>query len=133
MTLARTDIANYLNGQFSALAVSVGQSATPLTGYSPDIDNALRKLGKTEAELATATVDDSLRDAAFALGEYYAAKRIWRQLGDRVNHTQGESTMNFTDQRKNAKDMMDDAANLCAALGYIVDGRKSKTAIFQVY
>lgn len=133
MAITRQNIADYLDEQFHSLAVAVGQDATPLTGYAPDIDNALRKLGKTESELAAATVDDTSRDVVFALAEYYAARRIWRLLGDRVNHTMNESKFDFADQRANVRRMMELAADLCAQFGYSVDGRQLRTATFKVY
>lgn len=133
MTISRAAIADSLQEQFSALAVSVGQSATPLTGYKPDIDNALRKLGTAESDLAAATVADSLRDAVFALSAYYAARRIWRLLGDRVKTSTGVTSYDFEGQRKQAKEIMDNAADTCADLGYSVDGRVLRVATFRVY
>lgn len=122
MTITRQNVADYLNTQFSGLAEAVGQSATPLTGYKPDIDAALRKLGTVEGDLATAEVVDGSRDAYFALAEYYAARRFWRQLGNRVNTRTGSTSYNFDGQLKAAKGMMEDAANRLAILGYDVTG-----------
>lgn len=122
MTVTREDTAEYLDTQYSALAASVGQDADLPTGYAPDIDLALRKLGVARAALATATVEDSQEEALFTLAEYYAARRLWRLLGDRVNHTMNTTTFNFDGQRKQAKEMMDDAAARVAALGYDVTG-----------
>lgn len=135
MTITRADIATHLDSQFSAMAASIGQAdsdETP-TGYGVDIDLALRKLGKTRSELASATLEDSQEEAAFALAEYYAALRFWRQLGDRVNTETGTTSYDFRDQRKSAKEMMEDAANRCALLGYSVDGRVVRSASFRVY
>lgn len=120
MSISRAAIATYLDEQFSALAVAVGQNATPETGYKPDIDNALRALAVSESDLAAATVEDGTREAVFALAEYYAARRFWRQLSDRVNHTMGETKFDFSKQIDNAKSIMDDAAARCVALGYNV-------------
>lgn len=122
MTITRADLAEYLNSQFSALAASVGQDTVLATGYRPDIDNALRKLGKSRSEVATATLEDSQEEAAYALAEYYAARRFWRQLGDRVNRSTGKVSYSFTNQLNTAKAIMDDAAARCAALGYDVKG-----------
>lgn len=122
MSIARTDIANYLHAQFSGLAAAIGQTDVDdsATGYGPDVDEALRELGKSESELGTATVKEGQRKAAFALASYFAARRFWRRLGDRVNHTMGETKFDFADQRKSAKEMMEDAAAECASLGYAV-------------
>lgn len=124
MTISRDDIAAYLHTQFSALAGSVGQITTDASalGYGPDVDSALRQLGTAEGDLNTATATDANRDKVFALGEYYAARRFWRLLGDRVNHTMNETRFDFTDQRKNVKEMMEDAAKRLAVLGVDVTG-----------
>lgn len=122
MTISRAEIAGYLATQFSSLAAAVGQtdSDASATGYGPDIDNALRRLGKSRSELDNATVEDSQEEAVLTLAEYYAARRFWRRLGDRVNHTMGETRYDFDGQRKSAKEMMEAAASECAALGYDV-------------
>lgn len=122
MTIARGVIADYLNEQFSALADAVGQSSTPLTGYKPDIDGALRKLSKTESELATAIVEDANRDAYFALAEYHAARRFWRLLGANANVKVDDSTFDYKTVIANAKMLADDAQARCEALGYDVTG-----------
>lgn len=120
MTITRDDVAEYLDTQFSALATSIGQDSDPLFGYEPDINLAFRRLGVTRAALATATVEDSQEEAVQTLAEYYAARRIWRQLNDRVNNTRGQTSFNFDNQKAQAKDIMDDAKKLCTALGYDV-------------
>lgn len=122
MTISRDDVAEYLDTQFSALAVSIGQDSDPLAGFEPDIDLAFRKLGTARADLATATVEDSQEEAVDALAEYYAARRIWRQLGDRVNTSTGVTSYTFTNQLTNVKAMVDDAQKRCTALGYDVTG-----------
>lgn len=122
MTVTRDDVADYLDSQFSALAASVGQDSDPLIGFEPDINLALRKLGTERADLATATLEDSQEDDVSTLAEYYALRRIWRQLGDRVTHTMGQTSFNFTSQLENVKAMMDDAQKRCTALGYDVTG-----------
>jgi len=118
MSITRANIANYLDEQFSSLATEIGQTATDESfGYGPDIDNLLRQLGKTESELAAATVNDGDRAKAFALGEYFALRRFWRRLGNRFQHQVGDVAVNYKDQLANVKAMMDDAAALCAELG----------------
>ena len=123
MTVSRANIANYLDGQFSKLAAAIEQNSDPMFGYKPDIDNALRKVGKLESELPTVTVADSQRDTVFALAEYYAARRIWRQLGDRIDFSADGSTFTFRYMRDNAKAVMEDAASKLAVLGYDVTGQ----------
>jgi len=135
VTISRTNVATYLHGQFSALATAIGQISTDgsAAGYGPDIDAMLRKLGKSESELPAATLEDDQRDAAFALAEFFAARRVWRALGDRVNTVTGKNSYSFTDQRANVKAMMEAAADQCALLGYSVDGRVLRRTSFQVY
>jgi hypothetical protein len=120
--ISRDDVAEYLDTQFSAMAASIGQDTDPLFGYEPDINLAFRRLGVARADLATATVEDGQDEAVCTLAEYYAARRIWRQLGDRVNNTRGQTSFNFDGQRKQAEDIMNDAKKLCTALGYDVSG-----------
>ena len=120
MTISRANVAAYLDSQFSNVTALIGQDTDTLTGYGPDISNALRKLGKLESELASATVVDASRDSYFALAEYYAALRIWRQLGHLVNIKTDDSTFDYKHLLPNAKQVLDDAAAVCAALGYDV-------------
>lgn len=120
MTISLDAVAEYLDKEFSALATAIGQDADPSIGFEPDIHNALRKLGVTEDNLYAATVADTDRDAMFALSKFYAAQRIWQQLGDRADHTMGETTYKYDGQRKQAEAMMKNAAKVCAALGYDV-------------
>lgn len=133
MAISRDVIANYLDTQFSALAAAVGQDSNLLIGYAPDLDDALRLLNVAEVDLPTATVDDGLRQVVFALARYYTAQRLWILLGDRVNTETGLTSYNFDGQRKQAQAIMDNAAGLCARLGYPVDGRVAKTPVFRVY
>jgi hypothetical protein len=122
MTVTRDDVAAYLDSQFSALAASAGQDSDPLTGYEPDINLAYRKLGVARADLATATLEDSQEDAATTLAEYYALRRIWRQLGDRINFSADGATFNHQYMVANVKALVDDAQKRCASLGYDVTG-----------
>lgn len=122
MSVTRSDIAAYLDSQFSALASAIGQSANSAAsdGYGPDINLALRKLGKARADLATATVEDTSEETVYALAEYYAARRIWRQLSANINVKVGDSQFDYKTAIATAKELMQDAAAVCAALGYDV-------------
>lgn len=122
MPITRSDVASYLDEQFASFATAIGQNPAPTTGYKPDIDNALRAMDVAESDLATATVADGKRKDIFVLSTYYAALRMWRRLGDRVNTSTGTVSYNFDGQRKQAKEIMDDAKVRCAALGYDVSG-----------
>lgn len=124
MTIIRDDVAAYLESQFSGLAAAVGQadSSADNSGYGADIDGALRKLGKTESELETATIEDGGRDAYFALAEYYAARRFWRQLSHLVNHRIGDSQFDYKGMMANVKMVADDAKTQAISLGYDVAG-----------
>lgn len=122
MTISRAHIAIYLNSQFSSLAAAVGQDVDAMIGYGPDVDAALRKLGVSEDVLETATLADADREVAFAVAEYAAARRFWRQLSARVNTSIGGNSFTFTHLLPNAKLLMEDAAAKCAALGIDVVG-----------
>jgi hypothetical protein len=120
MSVSRVDAIAYLSQEFSQLAIAVGQDTNVLIGYRPDVDNALRRLGAVESDLATATVDDADRNAFFALAEYYAARRFWRQCSDRANFKVGQSSFDFQHLLKNLKMVLDDAAARAADEGYPV-------------
>jgi hypothetical protein len=120
--ISRDDVAEYLDTQFSALATSIGQDSDPLFGYEPDINLAFRRLGVTRSALDTATLEDGQDEAVSTLAEYFALRRFWRQLGDRVNTSTGVTSYSFTTQLANVKAMMDDAQKRCTALGYDVSG-----------
>ena len=121
MTISRANVAAYLDTQYSNVSALIGQDTDTLTGYGPDIDNALRRLGKLESELVpSVTVEDGTRDSYFALAEYYAALRIWRQLGHLVTIKTDDSTFDYKHLLTNAKQVLDDVSARCAALGYDV-------------
>ena len=122
MTIGRDAVAAYLDTQYSSLAAAVAQSdsSADAGGYGADIDNALRKLGKAESELAAATVEDGSRDVYFALAEYYAARRFWRLLSDRVNMKVDDSQFDYRYMVANAEKIANEAKAQCVALGYDV-------------
>lgn len=124
MTLSRDDLAAHLDTQFSSLASATQQtdSTDGASGYGPDIDLALRRLGKSRSELATATVEDDQDEAIFALVEYYTARRLWRQFGVLINVKVDDSQFDYKQAQLNAKTMMDEAKAECQSLGYDVTG-----------
>lgn len=126
----RAQAAYYLNGQYSALAAAVGQDVDPQIGYAYDIDSALRALAVAESDLETATVEDSRRDVFYALCEYYAARRFWRQMSDRADVTMGEESFKFAAVIANARALMESAAERCGRLGVPV--AVSKPFLFEV-
>lgn len=124
MSITRTTAANHLHGQFENLAREIKQlsNGDNPTGYGPDVDAALRRLGKTQEELATATVDDGSAEDYFALAEYYCLRRILRRVATKVNidanalAPEGNRNQVF----KNVKDLFDMAKETIEALGYSV-------------
>lgn len=122
MTISRAQVAHYLDSDFSDYAAAVAQTdnSDGDSGYGADIDNALRKLDKTEDELTTATVEDEDRGDYFALAEYYAARRFQRLLGPRVNVKVDDSQFDYRYMFENINATLEDAAKVCAALGYDV-------------
>lgn len=117
MSVDRMMIASYLDEQYSNLAAAIGQDSEPLTGYGPDINNAMRRFGKSESELASATVEDGNRDVIFALAEYYAARRFWRQLSSYATVKVDDSSFDYKHLLPNVQSLMADAAARCAELG----------------
>jgi hypothetical protein len=120
MSVTRVQAIAYLQDEFSQLALAVGQDTNVLVGYRPGVDAALRRLGKTESELATAEVDDDDRDAYLVLAEYYTLRRFWRQLSDRANFKVGQSSFDFQHLLKNIQTLVDDAASRAEEAGYPV-------------
>lgn len=122
MTISRAQVAHYLDGEFSNLAAAIDQTdnSDGDSGYGADIDNALRALDTAESDLEDAEVEDEDRAAYYALAEYYAARRFWRQLSHLVNHKVGDSTYDYKGMMANAKLLADDAAKTAASLGYDV-------------
>src|SRR5688500_16191859 len=120
MTVERVDIAAHLDTQFSILAQAIEQAASDATaaGYGSDIDLALRDLGVARDDLESATLDDSLEKAAFALAEYYAARRFFRQFGVMIGVKADDSQFDYKQAQTNVKTMMDEAERLAVALGY---------------
>ena len=121
MAYTRASATTHLSNEFAALASETGQLTTDSTGgFGPAIDRALRTLGVTEANLATATVTDANVPAFLALCEYHALARIWRALATKADvsarNVMGPRAQIF----QHAKDLMEMAANECAALGYPV-------------
>lgn len=135
MAITRTNVAAYLHAEMDSLAAAIGQAGSDdtATGYGPDIDNALRQLGTAESALATAEVDDGLREEYFALAEYYTLRRAWRKMGNRFTHQADDVRVDYKDQLANVKAMLDKAAQRCAVLGYSVDEQTTKTGVFRVY
>lgn len=122
MTVTRSDIADYLDSQFSSLAEMIGQNDDPDTGYLFDIDQALRKLGKTRSELATATLEDSQEQDAFVLARYYASERLYTQLSSFANTKVDDSQFDYKNVLASLAGIVDKALARCQQLGYDVSG-----------
>ena len=122
MTIARHAVAEYLDSQFSAFAAEIGQALADdsALGYGPDIDNALRQLSTTEANLLSTAIDETKRIEYFALAEYYAARRLWRRMAAKADRRLGPASVQYQHVLSALKDIMDDAAESAAALGYVV-------------
>lgn len=129
MTLSRTNAATYLNSQFSGYASLANQAATDAsaTGYGPDIDNALRELDYTEAELAAAAVDETDRRAYFTLCEYFAARRLWVQVGAIPDVRLGPQSESYGKVLDAIQAIMKDASARASALGYSLDDESTWT------
>jgi hypothetical protein len=121
MGYTRVSATTHLANELAKLAAETGQVLTDsAAGFGPAIDRALRTLGVAEASLATTTVDDDDVPAYLALCEYHALARIWRALATRADvsarNVMGPRAQVF----QHVKDLMEMAANECAALGYPV-------------
>jgi hypothetical protein len=123
MTINRTQAAAHLDSQFSVLASEIGQVTTDDTalGYGPDIDQALRKLGKSEDAIATATVANSDAAAYLALAEYYALRRFWRALAIKITMSvDGIGSASESHMFDHLSKLVEEAAEVAAGLGYPV-------------
>lgn len=84
--MIRSDALIYLQNQFSALATVTGQATTDsAAGYGTAIDQALRQLGYSTADLAAADVPDADTPAYLDLAGYYALVRFLGALAVNVD------------------------------------------------
>lgn len=122
--ITRAQAADHLQYQFSALASEIGQAETDesATGYGPDIDQALRQLGESEAGLAAATVADAYAPAFLALAEYYALRRFGRQLALSADLSSGTMSKKASQRSATIKALTAEAAERAAGMGYPVGG-----------
>lgn len=124
MSMDRSAVASHLAYQLSALAGEIGQakSDASATGYGPDIDQALRQLGVVEADLATAETADADVPALLALAEYFALRRMARQLALGVDVSSGTMSQRNSQRAATVQTLMAEAAETAAGLGYPVTG-----------
>ena len=124
MSMDRATAATHLDYQFSVLAGEIGQAESDdsATGYGPDIDQALRHLGESEATLSAATVADAFVPSYLALAEYYALRRYGRQLALKADTTSGTMSKKFGQQAATVAALRTEAAERAAGLGYPVSG-----------
>jgi len=119
----RVAATGYLTAEYEAQATDSQMDDTRLAAaYSAVIDSALRKLGIAEAAIATADVGEEDSPAYMALLDYYALRRFARLYATRVNVSVGGAlSTNRAQAFDQTKKLADEAAALCAALGYPVD------------
>ena len=127
MSLSRAQAAAHLQYQFSALASEISQAATDAsaTGYGPDIDQALRQLGESEANLSAATVADAFAPAYLALAEYYSLRRFGRQLALSADLSSGTLSTKASQKSATIRALTAEAAERAAGMGYAVGGAAS--------
>lgn len=117
MSMTQAAAATYLGGQLGVIATAVGSAS-----YADDIAQALRRLGVSEADLATAVIADADRGAFLALAEYYALRRFARMLVAKANVSiDGLGSAQYAQMFDNVKELMGEAAASAAGLGYPVD------------
>lgn len=85
----RSDSVTYLSEQFGTIAAELGVTATDTTaGYKAPIDTALRLVGITETDLATAEVTANIVTYQTAL-DFTTLQYLWRKASVRVDITVG--------------------------------------------
>lgn len=86
----RPTATNYLQEEYADLATETGWAAGMIaTAYSVVIDQSLRQLGYTEAQLASTDVGQSLVVNYLALLDYYALLRYAKFFAIKVDVTIG--------------------------------------------
>lgn len=86
----RSEAVTYLGEQFADLATDAGVTATDTAaGYKGPIDAALRLIGTSESDIATADITSSVADYLAAL-DYTALLRFHRLYAVRVDISVGE-------------------------------------------
>lgn len=135
MSVSRSDAASLLNTLYTNLAQEVGYTTADdaATGYGPDIDNALRRMGEAESALASATVDDEDRDAFFTLCQYFALQRFASRLATRADIGAPTIEPGRRTVFENVLALLRMAAAQAAAYGYPVDAGDAWSLVgFQV-
>lgn len=123
MSMGRAEITTYLAGQLAALTTETGQAVTDSAlGFGPAIDDALRRIGVSEAGLATATATDAQAPAVLAMARYYALRRIAQDLAVRVDYASTAVEGDRDRLYAHVRELMQDAAGEAASFGYSMDG-----------
>ena len=119
--MTRADLLTYLTGQFGQLESETGQaSADTIGGYKLPIDAALRRLGVSELNLATATVADSKAEAALALVEYHALRRFRFLVSTRIDYPATQMMNSRSQIFRQIDDLLKETEERCSTLGYPV-------------
>jgi hypothetical protein len=115
--MTRAQGLTHLQNEFSALAAEAKQDTTDsAAGFGPALDRAFLALG------TTGTAPDADTGAFMALAEYHALHRLWRTLATRAD-VQARNVMGPRAQVfQHVKDLMAEASERCAELGYPVHG-----------
>lgn len=118
--MTRADILAYLQDSLLALSAETGQVTTDTAaGYKLPIDAALRRIGATD--LVTPTIPTIANEAVLALAEYAALRRYWFKVTPRIDtNTQQSFSVGRSQIFLHIKDLLAEAADRCALLGYPV-------------
>ncbi len=116
--MTRSDILEYLGGQFAALEKESGQGIfDDASGYKLPIDATMRRVGVLEANLATGTVADTLNEAAYAVAEYHALRRFRFLIATRIDYP-AEKMMARTQLFSQIDALLKEAADRASTFGY---------------
>lgn len=138
MVLTRQNAESYLMTNYLTLATELGVNISS-AGWEGVIDRSLRELGVAESGLQSATVDDTklapggtitgsgMRDAWFALLDYFALVMFRQWAAVRVDVNLGDSGGTFGKQRSQIragiKELIDEARARAQAYGFIREGQ----------
>ena len=118
----RPSATTYLTNEYAGLMTEIGFTSGQITtAYSTATDMALRQLGWAEVDLPTADVAQTDILNYLALLNYYALRRIQRDLSVRVNVTIGGQISAMRSQAAvQVKALLDDARAEAEALGFSI-------------
>lgn len=126
MAYTRDNALEYLQGEYATLASELGvQQVDELGGYKSVLDKAFRTLDVAQADLGTASVNDTDAGNIEALLDYHVLLRLQREASTRVSISRSTAGSSVSKQRQQVYDhitaLLTDARGRVDALGLAAD------------